>query len=131
MSGDIEKFTLTMCAEPVDEGGYVSYCIELDVASCGDTLDEAMENIRDAVMVYLYSLNETNDRESVLRAKGIQVSYEPRPDPDFFKEHRVTVESLPEGSRHQRAKGFRKSAISPGGLSDRATTDKVVVAVRG
>lgn len=33
--------------------GYVSKCSELNVASCGDTFDEAIGNLREAVELYL------------------------------------------------------------------------------
>ena len=33
--------------------GYVSKCPELGVASCGDTFDEAISNVREAVELYL------------------------------------------------------------------------------
>ena len=32
---------------------YVSKCPELGVASCGDTLEEAVENLKEAVQLYL------------------------------------------------------------------------------
>ena len=32
---------------------YVSKCLELGVASCGDTVEEAMANLREAVELYL------------------------------------------------------------------------------
>jgi predicted RNase H-like HicB family nuclease len=33
--------------------GYVSKCPELGVASCGDTLEEAVSNLKEAVDLYL------------------------------------------------------------------------------
>ena len=33
--------------------GYVSKCPELGVASCGDTFDDAVKNLREAVELYL------------------------------------------------------------------------------
>ena len=33
--------------------GYVSKCPEINVASCGDTFDEAVGNLREAVELYL------------------------------------------------------------------------------
>ena len=33
--------------------GYVSKCPELGVASCGDSFDEALRNLREAVELYL------------------------------------------------------------------------------
>ena len=38
----------------VKEGnGYVAHCLELGVVSQGDTLDEARENLKEAVALYL------------------------------------------------------------------------------
>jgi predicted RNase H-like HicB family nuclease len=36
-----------------EDGVYVSKCVELEVASCGDTQKEALENIREAIDIYL------------------------------------------------------------------------------
>jgi predicted RNase H-like HicB family nuclease len=33
--------------------GYVSKCLELGVASCGDSFEKAVNNLREAVEVYL------------------------------------------------------------------------------
>ena len=41
-----------------EDGVYVSKCVELDVASCGDTPKEALENIRDAIDIYLKNARE-------------------------------------------------------------------------
>ena len=38
--------------------GYVSKCPELGVASCGDTFDEAIRNLREAVDLYLDNAKE-------------------------------------------------------------------------
>ena len=45
-----------------EEGVYVSKCQELEVASCGDTPEEALDNIREAIELYL----ENADRKSVV-----------------------------------------------------------------
>ena len=39
--------------EPAEEGGYVVKCLELPVASQGDTKEEALANIKEAVEGYL------------------------------------------------------------------------------
>jgi predicted RNase H-like HicB family nuclease len=36
-----------------EEGGYVSKCPELGVASCGDTVQEARMNLKEAVILFL------------------------------------------------------------------------------
>jgi predicted RNase H-like HicB family nuclease len=38
--------------------GYVSKCPELGVASCGDTFDDAVQSLREAVELYLENAKE-------------------------------------------------------------------------
>ena len=63
---------LTLQAEREDDG-YVAYCVELGTASCGDTLEEAMANIQEAVLVHLDALEETGTRQRVFEEKGIEL----------------------------------------------------------
>ena len=48
-------FTIAIWEE---EGTYVAKCVELEVASCGDTPAEAMDNIREAIDLYLKNAEE-------------------------------------------------------------------------
>ncbi len=41
-----------------EEGVYVSKCPELGVASCGDTPEEALSNLKEAVELYLDNAKE-------------------------------------------------------------------------
>ena len=43
----------TALLEPAEKGGFVVKCLELPVASQGETRDEALANIRDAIEGYL------------------------------------------------------------------------------
>lgn len=43
--------TLTAIIQSED-GGYVSHCPELDIASQGDTIEEARENLREAISLF-------------------------------------------------------------------------------
>lgn len=54
---------LTFVLEPDHDGGYSAICPELDVASQGDTEEEATINLREAVDLLL----ETAPREEVAR----------------------------------------------------------------
>jgi predicted RNase H-like HicB family nuclease len=45
------KFTALL--EPAEEGGFVVKCLELPVASQGETKKEALENIKEAIEGYL------------------------------------------------------------------------------
>ncbi len=52
MKGDFEM-TKTITATILREAdGYVSLCSELDIASQGDTVEEARENLREAVELF-------------------------------------------------------------------------------
>ena len=45
------KFTVLL--EPAEEGGFVVKCLELPVASEGETREEALGNIKEAIEGYL------------------------------------------------------------------------------
>lgn len=45
--------------------GYVSKCPELGVASCGDSFDEGVRNLREAVELYLANATELDMIEDV------------------------------------------------------------------
>ena len=45
------KFTVAL--EPAEEGGFVVRCLELPVASQGETKEEAQANIKEAIEGYL------------------------------------------------------------------------------
>lgn len=44
---------------------YVSKCPELGVASCGDTFEEAVNNLKEAVELYIENAKELNILEDV------------------------------------------------------------------
>lgn len=48
----------TAVLQQQEEGGWVAHCPELDVVSQGDTVEEALANIKEAVEVYLEELGE-------------------------------------------------------------------------
>jgi predicted RNase H-like HicB family nuclease len=55
-----------------ESDGYVSKCPELGVASCGDTLEEAVANLREAVDLYIENAQELGlmaDIEESLNSK--------------------------------------------------------------
>lgn len=52
---------------------YSSWCPLLDIASCGDSPDEAVKNLCDAAGCYLEALKEDGELEKTLRDKGIKV----------------------------------------------------------
>jgi len=51
-----QKFTAVIERE---NDGYVSLCPEFDIASQGDTVEEAKENLTEAIELFLESADET------------------------------------------------------------------------
>jgi predicted RNase H-like HicB family nuclease len=52
-----------------DENGYYAFCPELDgCQSQGDTVDEALTNIKEAIELYLEVLSEDEIKESLSQA---------------------------------------------------------------
>ncbi len=52
---------------------YSSWCPDLDIASCGDSPDDAVRNLGDAVELYLNILEEEGERDKVFRERDIRV----------------------------------------------------------
>ena len=73
--------TVTLTHVFTKEGDqFVSYCMELGTSSCGDTIEEAFDNIKEAVEVHLNALEQMGEMERVFRERGITVHYSPRED---------------------------------------------------
>ena len=49
----LNRRTFTAILESAEEGGYVVKCLELPVATQGETKEEAVSNIKEAVEGYL------------------------------------------------------------------------------
>jgi predicted RNase H-like HicB family nuclease len=58
----IFKYTAVVWREA---DGFVSKCPELGVASCGDTFEEAVSNLKEAVELYLDNAKELNLLEDI------------------------------------------------------------------
>ena len=56
---------------------FVSTCIELGTASCGDTIQEAFENLEEAIAVHLNALEELGETERVFHERGIEILRSP------------------------------------------------------
>ena len=64
---------LTIQIEPAEEGGFVSYCPELDVASQGESLDEALAHAKEAIQVYLEALSDLGDLDRIIRERNLHL----------------------------------------------------------
>ncbi|MEK7794142.1 MAG: type II toxin-antitoxin system HicB family antitoxin [Candidatus Hydrogenedentota bacterium] len=54
-----------------EDGQYSAVCEELDTASCGDTVDEALANLEEAIEVDLATQVDLGERDRFLRDRGI------------------------------------------------------------
>ena len=68
--------TLTGFVEKEDNQ-FVSYCRELGTSSCGDTVEEAFQNLDDAIEIHIAALMETGELLHVLREKHIRIDLQP------------------------------------------------------
>lgn len=64
--------TLTFGFEPEDDQ-YVALCPELDIASQGDTIEDAAAHLKSAVILYLDTMQEDGELGEVFRTRGIRV----------------------------------------------------------
>jgi len=65
-SGDFMKFYITVVIQQEDSW-YVAKCLENDVASQGKTIDEALDNLKEALELYY----EDSDQVPVLKKNFI------------------------------------------------------------
>ena len=63
---------LTGIAEK-DGNQFTALCPELDVASCGDTVEEALDMLEEALEVYLEAVHEVGELARELREMGVKV----------------------------------------------------------
>lgn len=55
------------------EGGYVAYCPELKVTTQGKTVIEANNNLKEAVILYLETLDQLGIRDTEFKKRNIKV----------------------------------------------------------
>ncbi len=58
-----------------EEEDYVSYCPELEVSSCGDSPEEALHNLKEAVELYLENAKELGMLEDVEKVAQTQAKF--------------------------------------------------------
>ncbi len=73
MAGSAQTMMLTVVVV-VEGSQFVSRCLELGTTSCGDTLEEAIANIEEAVELHLEALQETGELERLLREDRVKTA---------------------------------------------------------
>ena len=67
----MKEITLTCVVRKESWGGYSSLCPELDVASRGDTIEEATRNLKEAVQGHIQVAIQENMLDEMLEKLGI------------------------------------------------------------
>ena len=49
---------------------YVSYCPELDIASCGETVDQAKKNLKEVILINLEEAQKLGTLDGLLQDAG-------------------------------------------------------------
>jgi len=65
------QILLNISIKKEPEGGYSVVCTDLDVASQGETIEEAIDNIKEAVELYLESAEKLGVIDDVLERLGL------------------------------------------------------------
>ncbi len=84
-----------------EKKGYVVECPELGIYSQGDTLEEAEENILDALKVFLNSIEELNLRDNIFKDKNIKL-YKYKQIPKEEKETITISPNIEENSFYRK-----------------------------
>lgn len=71
MEAELMKMKLT--EEVWKEGNmYVSFCPELDVASCGETVEQARRNLQEVILINLEETKKMGTFDKFLEEAGLQ-----------------------------------------------------------
>jgi predicted RNase H-like HicB family nuclease len=63
-----------------EEKIFFSHCPELDIGSQGETVKEANNNLKNAIILYLNTIKKLGTREEIFKKKNIKIySYKPKP----------------------------------------------------
>jgi predicted RNase H-like HicB family nuclease len=55
---------------------YVSYCPELDIAACGETVDQAKNNLKEVILINLEEAQKLGTLGSILMEAGFDAKQE-------------------------------------------------------
>ena len=70
---------------------YVAYVPELDVSSCGDTAEQARNNIQDAVRGFVHTSQEMGTLKDILEESGYHLEGEVWRAPEFVSLDHLTL----------------------------------------
>jgi len=71
------KRRFTVVLEPAEEGGFIVKCLEIPVATQGETREEALRNIKEAIEGYLEVKAEVEKKR--VKGEKVEVTVEAPP----------------------------------------------------
>jgi predicted RNase H-like HicB family nuclease len=69
------SISLSAVLNPEDSGGYVALCPELDIASQGESIDDAVQNLKEAVEGF-FEVASREEIESRLKGPALFAHFE-------------------------------------------------------
>lgn len=85
MSSELRPKRLLLTAEVWKEGQmYTAYCRELDLATCGRTIEEAWQNLREAFQIFLEETSKKGTLPELLEESGLTERGDRIERPEYF-----------------------------------------------
>jgi predicted RNase H-like HicB family nuclease len=71
----VEKMIALRLEAEREDDLYVANCPALDISSYGDTVDDAFAHLKNAIALYLDTIEQDGEIERVLRERGIAIEH--------------------------------------------------------
>lgn len=72
-----------------EDGQYAAHCVELGTATCGDTFEEALDDLKDVVALDLNTLENIGERARFFRERNIRMKTYRKPKRTLAVKRRV------------------------------------------
>jgi predicted RNase H-like HicB family nuclease len=67
------NYIIVTCNINKEDDTYVAVCPELDVASQGESVEEANNNVKEAILLYLNSIDELGTMKKIFKERKIKI----------------------------------------------------------
>ncbi len=103
---NVGKFRLDFLVT-YESGSFYIRCLDFGIMSCGETIEECMENIRESISIYLEDLPEGENFYKPAPSKYWQMFYELRKESERLREKKLSA---------QQKKAIQESISTQNGL---------------
>lgn len=90
-----------------ESGSFYIRCLDFGIMSCGETIEECRENIRESISIYLEDLSEGENLYKPAPSKYWQMFYELRKESERLREKKLSA---------QQKKAIQESISAQNGL---------------